>query len=155
MLVLRPAVMFSLAETVGTERRRDQLRSLLAEVEEGRDLRELRRVEYCSIDCILCSLGWLSGAGQVSQSVRGPGRSRVNAWWKPLAWECSGGTGGSLHLHLLQWLIELLDRVRPDKATVVMIKYLLVLQRAANTNPAHHRRVDWRGFSEGNPAIKI
>ena len=127
MLVLRSAVMFSLAETVGSERRRDQLGSLLAEVEEGRDRGELGPVEDCSIDCILCSLRGLSRPGQVSQPVRRPGRSRVNAWRKSLAWECSGWTGGSLHLHLLQRLVELLGWVRPDPPTVVMVKDLTVL----------------------------
>ena len=143
-----------MAETVGAERRGDQLGLLLAEVDEGIDVRTLWRVEDCSEDGVLCSLWGLGGNRQVGESVGRPCRSRVNPWRKSLPWECPGGTGRSLHLHLLQQLVELLDRGRPDKPTVVMVENLVVLQTSPNSNPSHHSGVDRWGFSEGNPVNK-
>ena len=49
-------LMAGMAETVGGERRGDQLGSLLAEVDEGSDVRELWPVEDSSEDGILRSL---------------------------------------------------------------------------------------------------
>ena len=60
--------------------------------------------------------------------------------------EGPGGTGGSLHLDLLQRLVELLLRVGSDKPTVEVVKYFLVLQRTTYSHSIVVSDEHWLGL---------
>ena len=67
-------------------------------------------------------------------------------WRETLAGEGPGGTGGSLHLDLLQRLVELLLRVGADKPTVEVVKYFLVLQRTTYSHSIVVSDEHWLGL---------
>ena len=75
-----------------------------------------------------------------------------------MAREGSGWTGGSLHLNLLQQLVELLSRIRSDKPTVEVVKYFVVVQRTTYSRSIVVSDVHWLGSQldlAGNKTINM
>ena len=124
--------------------RREELGTSLAQVHEGSETD--RVVEDSSQESVLGSLRGFCGPGQVGEPVGRPGRSRVYPWRETLPGEGPGGTGGSLHLDLLQRLVELLLRVGADKPTVEVVKYFLVLQRTTYSHSIVVSDEHWLGL---------